>query len=110
MYLHIAVGPGVVHRETRGHLHPRLEVNPEACFRLNLVLKLPTDVDATSRSCLRGIICEEAHVNTNLKPQLMLLYKTIIELQLRKNMKTSLVSSLAEHAHGHFIRIQPEHI
>ena len=52
--LHIAVGPGVVHRDARGHLHTGGEVNLDAHLGFNSVVKVTRDLNASTHKSLSG--------------------------------------------------------
>ena len=52
--LHIAVGPGVVHRDARGHLHTGGEVNLDAHLGFNSVLKVTRDLNTSTHKSLSG--------------------------------------------------------
>ena len=52
--LHIAVGPGVVHRDARGHHHTGGEVNFDAQLGFNSVLKVTRDLNASTHKFLSG--------------------------------------------------------
>ena len=52
--LHVAVWPRVVHGDAGGHLHTGIEVNLDAHFGLNPVLKVTSDFNASSDQPLSG--------------------------------------------------------